>query len=46
MRTNYVDLMQLHNPSVEQVELGELVAVLQEMKQQGKVRWIVNLATP
>jgi aryl-alcohol dehydrogenase-like predicted oxidoreductase len=25
---------------VEQVEAGDLVAVLQEMKQQGKVRWI------
>jgi len=40
MKTDYVDVMQLHNPSVEQVEAGELVAVLQEMKQQGKVRWI------
>ncbi len=40
MRTDYVDLMQLHNPSVEQCEQGELVAVLQEMQQQGKVRWI------
>jgi aryl-alcohol dehydrogenase-like predicted oxidoreductase len=40
MKTDYVDIMQLHNPSVEQTEQGELVAVLQEMKQQGKVRWI------
>ena len=40
MKTDYVDIMQLHNPSVEQVEQGDLVAVLQEMKQQGKVRWI------
>lgn len=40
MKTDYVDVMQLHNPSVEQVEQGDLVAVLQEMKQQGKVRWI------
>jgi aryl-alcohol dehydrogenase-like predicted oxidoreductase len=40
MQTDYVDLMQLHNPSVEQVEQGDLVAVLQEMRQQGKVRWI------
>ena len=40
MRTDYVDLMQLHNPSVEQVDQGDLVAVLNEMKQQGKVRWI------
>lgn len=40
MKTDYVDIMQLHNPSVEQTEQGDLVAVLQEMKQQGKVRWI------
>src|SRR5579883_1239573 len=40
MKTDYVDVMQLHNPSVEQVEQGDLVAALQEMKQQGKVRWI------
>jgi aryl-alcohol dehydrogenase-like predicted oxidoreductase len=40
MRTDYVDLMQLHNPSVEQCENGDLVAALQEMKEQGKVRWI------
>ena len=40
MKTDYVDVMQLHNPSVEQAEAGGLVAALQEMKQQGKVRWI------
>jgi aryl-alcohol dehydrogenase-like predicted oxidoreductase len=40
MKTDYVDVIQLHNPSVEQVEQGDLVAALQEMKAQGKVRWI------
>lgn len=40
MRTGYVDLIQLHNPSVEQAEEGDLVEVLREMKEQGKVRWI------
>ena len=40
MRTDYVDVMQLHNPGVEECEQGDLVAVLQEMKAQGKVRWI------
>jgi aryl-alcohol dehydrogenase-like predicted oxidoreductase len=40
MKTDYVDLMQLHNPTVEQCDRGDLVTVLQEMKQQGKVRWI------
>ena len=36
MRTDYVDPMQLHNPSVEQRENGDLVTALQEMKEQGK----------
>ncbi len=45
MRTDYVDLMQLHNPSVEQCENGDLVAALQQMKEQGKVRWIGISAT-
>ncbi|MCX6935745.1 MAG: aldo/keto reductase [Verrucomicrobia bacterium] len=40
LKTDYVDVMMLHNPSVEQCEQGNLVAVLQEMKQLGKVRWI------
>jgi aryl-alcohol dehydrogenase-like predicted oxidoreductase len=32
--------MQLHNTTVDLVEDGDLVAALQEMKEQGKVRWI------
>jgi aryl-alcohol dehydrogenase-like predicted oxidoreductase len=40
MKTDYVDVMQLHNPTVEQCDEGNLVAALQEMKKQGKVRWI------
>lgn len=40
LKTDYVDVMQLHNPSVEQTQQGDLVAVLQEMQQQGWVRWI------
>ncbi len=39
MKTDRVDVMQLHNPSVEQTESGDLVAALKEMKDQGKVRW-------
>jgi aryl-alcohol dehydrogenase-like predicted oxidoreductase len=45
MRTDNVDLMQLHNPSVEQCENGDLVTALQQMKEQGKVRWIGISAT-
>lgn len=37
MKTDHVDLMQLHNCTVEQCESGELVPVLQEMKASGKV---------
>ncbi len=40
MKTDYIDLMQLHNPSVEQVDEGDLVDALQQMKKQGKVRHI------
>ena len=40
MKTDYVDIMQLHNPSVEQVESGKLVDALNDMKKQGKVRWV------
>jgi aryl-alcohol dehydrogenase-like predicted oxidoreductase len=40
LRTDHVDLLQLHNPSVEQVEQGDLVAVLQEIQAAGKTRFI------
>ena len=40
LKTDYVDVMQLHNARVEDCEQGDLVAVLEEMRQQGKVRWI------
>src|SRR5512133_1169353 len=40
MKTDYVDIMQLHNPPVEETEKGHLVDVLKEMQQQGKVRFI------
>jgi aryl-alcohol dehydrogenase-like predicted oxidoreductase len=40
MKTDYVDVWQLHNPSVEQVEGGDLVRVMQEVQAAGKVRSI------
>jgi aryl-alcohol dehydrogenase-like predicted oxidoreductase len=40
MKTDYVDVWQLHNPTVEQVEGGDLVRVMEEVKAAGKVRWI------
>ncbi len=40
MKTDHVDIMQLHNPSVEQAEAGELVDALKDMRKQGKTRFI------
>ena len=40
LRTDYVDVMQYHNPTVDEAEEGDLVAVLQDMKKEGKVRWL------
>ena len=40
LHTDYVDLLQLHNATVEQVEQNKLVEVLQEIKAAGKARFI------
>ena len=40
LKTDYVDVMQFHNAGVEDVEPEGLVSALQDMKKQGKVRWI------
>ena len=40
MKTDYVDIWQLHNPSTAQVEQGKLIAVMEEVKKTGKVRHI------
>jgi len=40
MKTDYIDIMQLHNPPVEETEKNNLVDALTEMQQQGKVRFI------
>ena len=40
LRTHSVDLLQLHNATVEDVEQGKLVEVLREIKAAGKARWI------
>jgi len=38
MDTDYVDLLQLHNPTVEECEKGKLVEILKELQSQGVVR--------
>jgi aryl-alcohol dehydrogenase-like predicted oxidoreductase len=40
MKIDYVDVMQLHNPTVEESVTENVVESLKEMKAQGKVRWI------
>jgi aryl-alcohol dehydrogenase-like predicted oxidoreductase len=40
MKTDHIDIMQLHNPPVEETEKNHLVDALKEMQQQGKVRFI------
>jgi aryl-alcohol dehydrogenase-like predicted oxidoreductase len=40
LKTDRVDLLQMHNPSFEDVEKGGLVQVLQEIKEAGKTRFI------
>ena len=42
MRTEYIDVMKHHGPKVEECKQGNLVEALQEMRQQGKVRWIAT----
>ena len=40
MKTDYIDIMQLHNPPVDVTEQNQLVDALKEMQKQGKVRFI------
>ena len=40
LRTDTIDIMQLHNPTVAESEAGGLVDALKEMRDSGKVRWI------
>jgi aryl-alcohol dehydrogenase-like predicted oxidoreductase len=40
MRTDHIDVLQLHNPDVETCERGKLVEVLQELQASGAVRHI------
>lgn len=40
MRTDYVDILQLHNPDVASAEAGGLVDILQELQSEGVVKHI------
>ncbi|MFA7255803.1 MAG: aldo/keto reductase [Candidatus Omnitrophota bacterium] len=38
--TDVIDLFQLHNPSLELIQKGDLVGVLEGLKKEGKIRFI------
>ena len=40
LRTDHVDLLQMHNPTVEEVEKGGLAEALEEIRRGGKTRFI------
>lgn len=39
LNSEVIDLYQLHNPSLKQIESGEAVTALDELKKQGKIRF-------
>jgi len=38
LKTDFIDLYQLHNPKLEMIENGSVFKVLRELKQEGKIR--------
>ncbi len=40
MKTDYIDIWQLHNPTPEDVGKGELIKVMEEVKASGKVKYV------
>lgn len=40
MKTDYVDLWQLHNPAPEQTQAEDLVAFMEQVRKEGKVRHV------
>jgi aryl-alcohol dehydrogenase-like predicted oxidoreductase len=39
LRTDYLDILQLHSPPIEVIERGEWIAELDELKRRGKIRY-------
>ncbi len=47
LQTDFIDLYQLHNPTLEMIEAGEVFGVLDELKEAGKIRFYgVSIYTP
>ncbi len=40
MNTDHVDIMQLHNPTIDECEAEEAVEALLDMREQGKIRFV------
>jgi len=40
LKTEYIDLYQLHNPSLEVLQQGQAMEVFEKLKQEGKIRFI------
>ena len=40
LRMDYIDVMLLHSPTVDECQRDDLVRALEDMREQGKVRWI------
>ena len=45
MKTDTIDIWQLHNPSPAEVEKGDLVAFMEQVKKEGKVRHVAISST-
>ncbi len=47
MRTDYVDLYQVHNPKIEDLENGEVQEAMEMLQERGKIRfWGISVTTP
>lgn len=47
LKTDYIDIYQLHNPSVRLIEQAETYEVLKDLKREGKIRaWGVSIFDP
>lgn len=40
LQTDFIDVFQLHNPSLELIRRGEIIGLLDEIKDKGKIRFI------
>jgi aryl-alcohol dehydrogenase-like predicted oxidoreductase len=47
LRTDYIDLYQLHNPTIEEIQPDELHEAMDRLQEVGKIRfWGVSVTTP